>query len=409
MKCIHCGKDSNLKDREPSRACPACGRRFAFEPTTDSHKITDGFFKKTTEAVSGTGQLSFTERQLWYEFNRRLARRLRWWTGALTAAGIAFFITVIVLRMYEPLWVYMPPVIAGTVVGLLIYLNQVANLRFPRVPFANFRSAYLQPWISAHGDIARLVPTQSPRFGKPAGPEPDLSSYSFDRALVVDSTPLAAMLVANNFHFENNCAILSADGFPHGRAASILEMLRCNPSLTVYALHDASPNGCRLPLVLRQPDWFPDRSIFVFDLGLLPRHVAGKPWMIQRVTPQTLSPEQLQRFTPAEVKWLMDGKVAELEYLRPTALIRSVYRGIGRSAEATARRKNGEKDDKQDDGDGGGGYSGGDVIIHHDYEARTDGEGHPPDSDGPDAGDFTGDDFGDGADTGGDAGADAFG
>ena len=30
------------------------------------------------------------------------------------------------------------------------------------------------------------------------------------------------MLVANNFHFENNCAILSLDGYPSGNAATVL-------------------------------------------------------------------------------------------------------------------------------------------------------------------------------------------
>jgi hypothetical protein len=410
MRCIHCGSNSQLRDR-PSQTCPKCGRRFAFEPTADPFKVTDGFFEHACVAVSGGGRLHFTERQLWHEFNRRLARRGRWWMTALGFAALSLLPTVCLVSN-QVSWGLVLPVVGGVAGAVFHLLRQRTRLRNPPVSFERFQTSYLNPWISAHGPIALLIPSRPPVFGKPSAPEPDLAAYSFDRALVVDCMPLAAMLVANNFHFENNCAILSADGFPPGRASTILSMLRANPQLTVYALHDASPNGCRLPLVLRQPEWFPERSIFVFDLGLLPRHVKGQRWPNQSTTPQTLSPEQTQRLLPSEVEWLMAGNVAELAYLRPAALIRSVYRGIGRSAEAIEREREG-KGRKDDSGDGGGSDNG-DVIIMHDYHSGPyQAAGNGEDGD-PEAGDLSGDDFDNGVDggdgdDGGDAGADSFG
>ena len=43
----------------------------------------------------------------------------------------------------------------------------------------------------------------------PIAINPDVSAYSFDRLVVCDSAIIAQFLIANNFHFENNCAVLS--------------------------------------------------------------------------------------------------------------------------------------------------------------------------------------------------------
>ena len=40
----------------------------------------------------------------------------------------------------------------------------------------------------------------------------DIADYSFDRAVICDRARTVDLLVANNFHFENNCAVLAVDG-----------------------------------------------------------------------------------------------------------------------------------------------------------------------------------------------------
>ncbi|BAU41594.1 hypothetical protein [Leptolyngbya sp. O-77] len=49
---------------------------------------------------------------------------------------------------------------------------------------------------------------------------------------------IAQMLISNNVHFENNCAILSINGYPQPIFDTVMKMLRRNPGLTVFAFQD---------------------------------------------------------------------------------------------------------------------------------------------------------------------------
>jgi hypothetical protein len=172
-----------------------------------------------------------------------------------------------------------------------------------------------------------------------------VAAYGFDRALVTDRAETAAMLVANNFHFENNCAVLSADGYPYDVAPTVLSMLRRNPQLQVFAIHDASVEGCALSELLRGPAWFPDPSIQVTDLGLRPRHAQQLGLVLMRERQRTV-PEAVQHLlTPDDVQWLTTGNVAELAALRPARLMRAIFQGFARASGDTT-------------GDGGGGDGG---------------------------------------------------
>ncbi len=388
MKCIHCGEDSNFKDRSAKQACPKCGRKLAFEPTTDPLKVTDVFFDKAIKLVSSDKTLYFTERQLWYEFARRLAAR-PWWQVALKAAGIVAVIAGILSAMVQAIWPFALAAPVVLAISAAAFLDQRRRQRQPAIPFENFSQAYLTKWIRAHGEI-RLLPESGPRFAQPAGTEPDLTAYSFDRAIVTAHAPIAAMLVANNFHFEHNCAVLSVDGYPAGRADTILSMLRRNPALTVYALHDASPAGCQLPFTLRRPEWFPDQATVIFDLGLRPRHVTPKRWMMLQSYQAALTDEVRKLLTAREVAWLEAGHSVELAALRPAELMRATYRSIARSPQGA---------DKKGEGDSGGG-----IWIHTGGDGGSAGKGNVAE------GEVATGDFDDGGSDGGDiGGADSFG
>jgi hypothetical protein len=185
----------------------------------------------------------------------------------------------------------------------------------------------------------------------------DVAAFSFDRAVVTDRWETAQMLVANRFHFEHNCAVLSRDGYPDGIADTVKEMLRRNPRLTVFALHDASPGGCLLPLTLREPEWFPDPSIRIVDLGL-------RPAMVQRLRMPALAgpsgalPPRLGEVLPPEdVAWLARGHVGELAALRPAQVLRAAYQGIVAAGPNDGSTSGGP------DGGGGGTYDGGGGVI----------------------------------------------
>jgi hypothetical protein len=342
MKCIHCGSDTTYPVRSTNGGkCGSCLHPFAFEPKNDTtYSVTDGLFKRLIDDVSANGTLSFTERNLWYELNRRLVGKVpfvpvpyRWGMGASVAGGAILAFTVF------------PPV--GIVAGLagLITCGALGvkagknhpSVRYVRMALAEFLG-YLRRYQEVHGPLEKLV---RPVAGRPANPlatatmPPDLTAYSFDRALVVGDADTAAMLVANRFHFENNCAILSGDRrYPqNGMFDTILGMLRRNPNLMVFTLHDASVPGLGLSAQMHDPAWFPDLRLRTFDLGLRPAHAIAGKMILQKAPPPALPPDVSARLTPDEVKWLGEGNVAELGAVRPARLMRAIYQGFARANE----------------------------------------------------------------------------
>jgi len=317
-------------------------------------------FQKCVKDVSGDGALFYTEKQLWYEMNRRLAKKIPhiprpYGIGAALCA-VGGTVGIIAGSAF-----LLPVGLAAGFVTLMVGANVGKKNPQPRrvtLPFDEFRTKYLAPYRQAHGSLEKLLPPLLPIARSQRSPDsnspPDLASYSFDRALITDFAETAAMLVANRFHFENNCAILSRDGrYPdNGRFDDILDMLKRNPNLTVFAIHDATREGLRLPLDLRAENWFTDRSVRVVDLGLRPIHVMKGGFMLTGGTAVALPREIATLLKPEEATWLTQGNVAELASLRPARLMRAIYQGFNQVSAMPASA--------QDEGVGGvvmvGGY-----------------------------------------------------
>jgi hypothetical protein len=172
-----------------------------------------------------------------------------------------------------------------------------------------------------------------------AAVSPDVSAYSFDRLVVCDRPEIAQFLIANNFHFENNCAVLSVTGYPQSIFDTIMQMLRRNPDLKVYALHDCTPRGIGLVNQLRtSPNWFQNSSVIIIDIGLLPRQIiaAGDSMLVLNSSEYArdavqLPPEIRQNLVSEELEWLEAGNFVKLESFSPQRLIQLLNRGIAES------------------------------------------------------------------------------
>lgn len=329
MKCIYCGTNTRYRVRQDKGGrCDRCGHQFAFEPRNNSLKVTDALFQGSIQGLSGESKLFFTERQLWYEFDRHLARRRQWWRIPVYMA----IASVVASIFFSNLTIFLVLGIITLAVAVALYSYYQRGPTTPIVTFEVFRSQFLGAWTQIHGPIEKLL-SALPREPHQLleAKEPDLTAYSFNRALVTSQAEIAAMLIANRFHSENNCAILSLDGYPYNRTDSVLTMLRRNPQLMVYTLHDASVEGCRLSLRLRQPDWFPESTVVIFDLGLFPRQAEAQKLSVINGLAQTIPNEVRQKLIPKEVAWLEQGNVAELAAVRPAQLMRAIYQGFGRS------------------------------------------------------------------------------
>ncbi|MDZ8183553.1 MAG: hypothetical protein RMX96_01650 [Nostoc sp. ChiSLP02] len=204
---------------------------------------------------------------------------------------------------------------------------------------------WVNRWLQINGLIAKILPP--PREDNTLKTfNPDVTAYSFDRLVVCDRATIAQLLIANNFHFENNCAILSINGYPQGIFETMMQMLRRNPDLQVYAFHDCSPQGIGLIHHLRtSPKWFQDSNIIIIDIGLTPRQIiAAKGTMFIQSSPESaqlakrLTTEIRQDFSSEEIEFLESGKFVELESFTPQRLIQVLQKGINNS-------KNIESDD----------------------------------------------------------------
>jgi hypothetical protein len=233
--------------------------------------------------------------------------------------------------------------------GLVLALGTIQKRRAMQIPDSFAITAiqlidWLNTWARSNGTLEKLLPkpeTALPSTVEQGDQNLDVANYSFDRLVVCNSPEIAQVLIANNFHFENNCAILSIGGYPATVFDTVLQMLRRNPDLMVYAFHDASPDGVKLVHELRtSPGWFQEYPATIIDLGLLPRQVIANPRHLfvhrspSSATAATrLAPEIRQNLTAAELEWLDAGNYVELESFTPQKLIQILNRGIASSRE----------------------------------------------------------------------------
>ena len=368
MKCIKCGTDNNLRDRRiNSGRCKRCLHRFVFESTTiNGVKINDAMFAKAIADISVNDTLFFTSQQLCYFFSKRFKQKIprvfyttsthvtlekpnneifRQIIGALIIV-IGFNLS---LKLTAPIAICL--FLGTSILGLRVIYS--GRLKFRRIhqqhahQSPNKAQTYridfnkcqycINQWTAINQSAKLLPPPRD--TNENATVSPDVSAYSFDRLVVCDSPEIAQFLIANNFHFENNCAVLSVTGYPQSIFDTIMQMLRRNPDLKVYALHDCTPRGIGLVNQLRtSPNWFPDNSVIIIDIGLLPWQIiaAGDSMLVLNSSEYArdavqLQPEIRQNLYAEELEWLEAGNFVEVESFSPQRLIQILNRGIAES------------------------------------------------------------------------------
>lgn len=375
MKCINCDVQNSLGERiANSRRCKNCSHRFVFEPQTMSDvRFTDTFFAQLISDISANNTLQFTEKQLFSLLNKRLIKKRYNTSDSIILTYSAFILGIIgILSQQQANGLFF------TTIGVLIIISIAAvdiyqrtkKIRKLLVTPEKFQD-YLSSW-KAINTIDGIL-TLSEQENLPNSINSDITAYSFDRVVVCNSAEIANLLIANNFHFENNSAVLSIDGYPENIFDTVMQMLRRNQDLKVYVLHDASPSGVSVVNTLsNNPNWFSNTSssnVTIYDLGLLPRQVFNNSSFFTQISDdsateaQELSSEVKKDLTDKEIKWLEAGKYVELESFTPQRLLRVITQGISKSSQS------GSSDSFVDYG-GGGDFSGGsdacDITIFAD-------------------------------------------
>ena len=279
-----------------------------------------------TFTASGSSKYPYKQRQ-------KFAKNLQIWGGIILVFGIGLTL----LSSSFPLF------LASSAIGLLsIYLGtrkiekHPANSQNFTIELNEFQG-WINHWVLINSMTKLLPPPRA--LNANTAVSPDVSAYSFDRLVVCDRPEIAQFLIANNFHFENNCAVLSITGYPQNIFDTTMEMLRRNPDLKVYALHDCTPRGIGLVDRLRtSPNWFSDSSAIIIDLGILPRQIiaAGDNMFVLSSESSARDAVQLppairQDLSPEELHWLESGNYVELESFSAQRLIQILNRGIAGS------------------------------------------------------------------------------
>ena len=206
---------------------------------------------------------------------------------------------------------------------------------------------WLNKWIDINDFPEKIL--ASPKISTAqATRNPRVIAYNFDRVVVCDSPKIAQLLLKNNFHFENNCAVVAIDRYPQHIFMSIKEMLDRTSDLQVFAFHDFSPQGLKMIRHLRtEKIWFPDLSIPIIDVGILPLQVRDNSDQIIPQSPksaqaaQQLSADLRNSLDPTELAWLDAGFYLELEAFPPQKLIQILQRAI-RASDRLAEIENGD-------------------------------------------------------------------
>lgn len=350
MKCIKCGVDNKYKDRIVTNGrCSNCKHPIVFDPRKDSLNITDPFFMNFCQFLSVNQSLYFTEKQFFYSFNKKLEKRFALKPGALAVILIVLgFVMFFISMASGSIQIFMGLFLLFIAIALLSIFYMLSKSNKWRKRFgmsALVRDAKMEEskvreivsrWTSVNGWINGLLPPITPLTTQ-TNVSSEVANYSFDRLVVCENASVAQMLLANNFHFENNCAVLAIDKYPQNIFPLIMQMLRRNPDLKVYALHDASPTGCALVEKIRtDPEWFGGQNVAIYDLGLLPRQVFEKGGFVRRsavkATEAATIPNIIRlSLQPDEIKWLEEGNYVEIESLPPQMLLRVLSMGIAKS------------------------------------------------------------------------------
>lgn len=343
MKCINCGTQNSFGERlANSRRCKVCSHRFVFEPQSMSGvRFTDTFFAKLISDISANNTFKFTNKQLFYLLNKRLIKKQSFTIIEFIFIYLGLFVAIIgilssqdasgLLILAFGIWM----VISG--IAIQDYQKNKKIKSYILTP-ERFQE-YLNNWQLVNPIDGIL--TLSEQRNLPTSINSDITSYSFERVVVCDSREIANLLIANNFHFENNSAVLSIDGYPENIFDTVMQMLRRNDNLKVYVLHDASPSGVSVVnTISTNPDWFSNTSnssVTIYDLGLLPRQVFNNSNFFTQISEnfareaQELPSQVKQDLTEEEIKWLETGKFVELESFTPQRLLRVISQGISKN------------------------------------------------------------------------------
>lgn len=132
---------------------------------------------------------------------------------------------------------------------------------------------YIQLWTYAHQKPQSLI-IPGEKLAIEASRLKELNQYAVDKILVCERPEMVDFFVANRFHMEQKCLVMTAGGYPFQETDLLFEKLRGLAKLAIFVLHDASLKGVKLPVYLRKQAPWVSKQAQVIDLGLSAEHAS---------------------------------------------------------------------------------------------------------------------------------------
>ena len=306
MRCAACGKDTKpLGKGRPAKICRHCNHPFALNPKVDG--VADMFVKRAMDAVTAKGEHRYLPEQLTYEIERRLA--------------------VPSLLAFRAPW--RPTSIVAVIVVVVVMLGVAAIAIFnkvrppPKVPRKKATNVDIPRILQRYGKLNPPTHLISPKDAAVAEVPSPLDGVVHDRLLVCERADFAAFYLANEFHLQNACHVISAVGDTVAREA-LVSALRERAAPEIFVVHDLTPRGLGFAESIDHGrDWFAGHAgAKVVDLGL-----SGGQARALRTWARPLTAAERIAGAPA-IPDLAPDKGLDLAVYRPKQLLEMTRRGM---------------------------------------------------------------------------------
>jgi hypothetical protein len=239
----------------------ACGYQFALDPKKD--KYTDNKIVVAARKASLDGERYFTVRQLATTIlaMRGSARRHIIW-------GIIFGIAAAIVTALG-IWFF-------TIFFGFASLNQFFHgfVGIHQFDYEQFSEA-LEKYLAKKKTPPRLLRNDRPLAKPPPEfDDSDLYDYGVEGILITARPLLVDMLVLNQFHTTQKVVVIDQSGYPEYLVPRVNQILNAQPTLRVFALHDATNSGAMMVRELRSSKVFDLKDREIVDLGISKRDLS---------------------------------------------------------------------------------------------------------------------------------------
>ena len=280
--------------------------------------------QKSIANISPSGIVFYTKGQLYYE----VCRTLRPKPGlSKRQASLGLMMALLPTLL---LWKKSPPIAKKLLAtnifwhASLHFLRQWPYTLNPPILYEAYERA-LQTYAQAYGLPPFLLPPAKTRPYIAITSEPDLLAYGLPKLLLCANDGLADMLIANDFHIELGCIILSWASL-NPWPTEISQWLKHDSATQVYLLHDACPVQFKQASIIEASLGL--KSAQVKTLSLRPSQAQQGHLFAKRQTEPIQSSSKPNSLSLKEWQWLQAGYSAKLEALPPEHLLRALRRNM---------------------------------------------------------------------------------